>query len=38
MPNPDTEVYNVAKRVFIGNRTLHLPRVAIYFQKKSKKL
>jgi hypothetical protein len=35
MPNPDPEIYVVAKRVFIGNRTYHLPRVAIYFQKKS---
>jgi hypothetical protein len=35
MPNPDPNVYTIAKRVFIGSRTLHLPRVAIYFQKKS---
>lgn len=35
MPNPDPEIYVVRKRVFIGNRTYHLPRVAIYFQKKS---
>jgi len=34
MPNPDPEQYVVVKRVFIGNRTRHLPRVAIYFQKK----
>jgi hypothetical protein len=34
MPNPDPNVYTIAKRVFIGNRTLHLPRVAIFFQKK----
>jgi len=35
MPNPNPEKYGVVKRVFIGNRTYHLPRVAIYFQKKS---
>lgn len=34
MPNPNPNVYTVAKRVFIGNRTLHLPRVAVYFQKR----
>lgn len=34
MPNPNPDKYEVAKRVFIGNRTYHLPRVAIYFQKK----
>jgi hypothetical protein len=34
MPNPDPENYEVVKRVFIGNRTRHLPRVAIYFRKK----
>jgi hypothetical protein len=33
MPNPNPEIYIVVKRVFIGNRTYHLPRVAIYFQK-----
>lgn len=33
MPNPNPEKYEVVKRVFIGNRTYHLPRVAIYFQK-----
>jgi len=33
MPNPDPNKYEVAKRVFIGNRTYHLPRVAIYFKK-----
>lgn len=33
MPNPDPEKYEVIKRVFIGNRTRHLPRVAIYFKK-----
>lgn len=35
MSNPDPNIYSVVKRVFIGNRTYHLPRVAIYFQKKS---
>lgn len=34
MPNPDPQNYEVVKRVFIGNRTRHLPRVAIYFRKK----
>jgi len=34
MPNPNPEKYIVVKRVFIGNRSGHLPRVAIYFQKK----
>lgn len=34
MPNPDPEKYVVVKRVFIGNRTMHLPRVCIVFQKK----
>ena len=34
MPNPNPEKYTVVKRVFIGNRSYHLPRVAIYFQKK----
>lgn len=35
MPNPDPEIYEVVKRVFIGNRTWHLPRVAIYFRRKA---
>lgn len=35
MPNPDPEIYEVVKRVFIGNRVYHLPRVAIYFQKRN---
>lgn len=35
MPNPNPEKYEVVKRVFVGNRTYHLPRVAIYFRKKS---
>ena len=34
MPNPNPNIFEVAKRVFIGNRTYHVPRVAIYFQKK----
>lgn len=34
MPNPDPEKYTVARRVFIGNRTMHLPRACIVFQKK----
>ena len=34
VPNPDPEKYEVVKRVFIGNRTWHLPRVAIYFRKR----
>ena len=33
MPNPNPEVFKVVKRVFIGGRPYHLPRVAIYFQK-----
>jgi len=33
MPNPNPKKYKVIKRVFIGNRTYHIPRVAIYFQK-----
>jgi hypothetical protein len=34
MPNPNPEKYVVEKRVFIGNRTMHLPRVAVFFRKK----
>lgn len=34
MPNPNPEKYEVVKRVFIGNRTYHLPRVCIVFKKK----
>jgi len=34
MPNPNPEKYFVEKRVFIGTRTYHLPRTAIYFRKK----
>ena len=37
MPNPNPEIYTVVKRVFIGHRTYHLPRVAIYFQKRGEK-
>jgi len=33
MPNPNPEKYQVLKRVFIGTRTNHVPRIAIYFQK-----
>ena len=33
MPNPNRKKYRIVRRVFIGNRTLHLPRVALYFQK-----
>ena len=35
VPNPDPERYKLVKRVFIGNRVWHLPRVATYFQKNS---
>lgn len=34
MPNPNPDMFEVVKRVFIGNRAYHLPRVAIYFRKK----
>lgn len=34
MPNPNPEKYYVEKRVFVGNRPNHLPRVAIFFRKK----
>jgi len=34
MPNPDPDNFETIKRVFVGNRTYHLPRVAIYFRKK----
>ena len=33
MPNPDTNKYSVIKRVFIGTRVYHVPRIAIIFQK-----
>lgn len=35
MPNPNPNKYEVVKRVFIGNRVMHLPRVCIIFQKKN---
>jgi hypothetical protein len=35
MPNPDPDKFFVVKRVFIGNRPYHLPRVAIFFKRKS---
>ena len=35
IPNPNPDKFEVVKRVFIGNRVWHLPRVAIYFRKKS---
>lgn len=34
MPNPNPDVYEVVKRIFIGNRTYHLPRVCIFFRRK----
>jgi hypothetical protein len=34
MPNPDPDAYQLVKRVFIGSRVWHVPRIAIYFQKK----
>jgi len=34
VPNPDPKKYEVVKRVFIGNRTMHLPRVCVVFKKK----
>ena len=34
MPNPNPEKYYVEKRVFVGNRVYHVPRIAIYFRKK----
>lgn len=33
MPNPNPKIYQVIKRVFIGNRSYHLPRVAIFFKR-----
>ena len=38
MPNPNPEKFEVVKRVFIGTRTYHLPRVAIYFRKKTARI
>lgn len=34
MPNPNWARFEVVKRVFVGTRTYHVPRVAIYFQSK----
>ena len=34
VPNPNPKKYKIVKRVFIGNRTYHIPRVAIFFCKK----
>ena len=34
MPNPNPEKYEVVKRVFIGSRPMHLPRVCIVFKKR----
>ena len=34
MPNPNPLKYEITKRVFIGSRIYHVPRVAIYFLKK----
>ena len=36
MPNPNPQIFSVVKRVFLGNRVYHLPRVAVYFQKKDR--
>ena len=33
--NPNPEKYSAVKRVVIMNRVWHLPRVAVYFQKKT---
>ena len=38
MPNPNPDKYGVEKRVFIGNRTYHLLRSAIFFRKKGGKI
>lgn len=37
VPNPNPLKYEVVKRVFVGSRINHTPRVAIFFQKKNKK-
>ena len=34
MPNPNWARFSVVKRVFVGTRVYHVPRVAIYFQSK----
>lgn len=36
MSNPNPAVFEVVKRVFIGNRIRHVPRVAIYFRKRGR--
>ena len=33
MPNPNPTVFKIAKRVFIGFKIFHLPRVAVFFKK-----
>lgn len=33
MPNPNPLIYTVEKRVFIGTRVNHLPRVCVFFRK-----
>jgi len=33
MPNPNPKKYRIVKRVFIGTRTFHVPRIAVYFRK-----
>jgi hypothetical protein len=33
VPNPNPLKYKVIKRIFIGNRTMHVPRVCIVFKK-----
>ena len=33
VPNPNPEKYRIEKRVFVGNRVWHLPRVAMYYKK-----
>jgi len=33
-PNPNPEIFTVVKRVFVGNRSNHLLRAAIFFQRK----
>lgn len=35
MPNPMPSQFRVVKRVFIGSRIRHVPRIAIYFQRKN---
>jgi len=35
MPNPNKDKYSIVKRVFIGSRIYHQPRVALYFMKKT---